>query len=193
MRGLSCFTRAFACFSALESRLLPFFICFGVDFPTVNNLNLGLPRTLEPENNGIHMPWGVRLVCVWVPGLLLFFGGGAILSQHKEPLNWTFLVWGFWSANRTPHSVWRPRPGGAASGPGGHRQQVVAGRRLSGQDQGMWGERAMDWWVDEFLQHFETMGHQKKCWHLQEIRIIAGFLGGAGFRPSTVETLTTQT
>ena len=29
-------------------------------------------RTLEPENNGIHMPWGVRLVCFWVPGLLLF-------------------------------------------------------------------------------------------------------------------------
>ena len=55
VRGLSCFTRAFAFFSVLgqstgcwlpirlESRLLPFFICFGVDFPTVNNLNLGLP------------------------------------------------------------------------------------------------------------------------------------------------------
>ena len=41
-------------------------------------------------------------------------------------------------------------------------------------------------WMDEILRHFETMVEAIACWHMLLKIIPLGFLGGAGFRPSTV-------
>ena len=41
-------------------------------------------------------------------------------------------------------------------------------------------------WVDKILHHFESMVEAIVGWYLQLNRIIAVFLGGAGFCPSTV-------